>query len=118
VGQEIQEPEIGLAFRYGYGIREGFSKPVEHHKYAGLTARKQNNKVERFHNTFRERDKVMRGFKSPRTAGIMAEGFRTYYNFIRPHAALGGLTPAQRAGINLNLGTNPTLQLLMISNFK
>ena len=101
---------------YGYGIKEGFSKPVKHHKYTGLTARKQNNKVERFHNTFRERDKVMRGFKSPRTAETNAEAFRTYYNFLRPHTSLNRMTPAQKAGINLNLGTNPTLQLLMLSN--
>lgn len=116
---KVPKTVITDAYRgYGYGIREGFSKPVEHHRYAGLTAREQNNKIERFHNTFRERDKVMRGFKSPRTAGVMAEGFKTYYNFLRPHTSLGSLTPAQRAGIDLNLGTNPTLQLLMLSNSK
>lgn len=103
---------------YGYGIKEGFSKEVKHERYAGFTARTQNNKVERYHNTFRERDKVMRGFKSPETAKLMAEAFRTYYNFLRTHQALNGLTPSQMAGIDLNLGQNKMLGLLELANSK
>ncbi len=36
----------------------------------------------------------------------MLEWHRIYYNFIRPHMALDGKTPAQEAGLNLGLGDN------------
>ena len=32
------------------------------------------------------------------------DGFRIYYNFIRPHQSLNGKTPAQEANIDLKLG--------------
>jgi hypothetical protein len=33
------------------------------------------------------------------TAQTMMDGMRIYYNFIRPHTALDGKTPAQEANI-------------------
>ena len=34
--------------------------------------------------------------------GMLAlEGFQLYHNFVRPHEALGGDTPADRAGIKV-----------------
>lgn len=74
--------------------------------------RENNNVVERFHGTFRERDKVMRGFKSRVTAKQLSDGFRIYYNFIRGHMALDGLTPSEVANIDLNLNRNRWLSLL------
>ncbi len=68
-----------------------------------------NNEIERFHGTFRERDKVMRGFKGQEE--VFADGFRTYYNFVRKHQGLG-MTPAQASGIELNLERNKWLSLL------
>ena len=44
----------------------------------------------------RERFKVQRGWKSMKTP--IAEGQRIHYNFIKPHQALAGQTPAERAG--------------------
>ncbi|MBI4438824.1 hypothetical protein HY640_02745 [Candidatus Woesearchaeota archaeon] len=55
-----------------------------------------NNVIERFHESFRQRDKVMRGFNGNQKQ--YAENFRTYYNFIRKHQELK-TTPAKRAGI-------------------
>jgi putative transposase len=72
----------------------------------GLTARSNNNKVERLHNTLRERVKVMRGLHNEKTATIFNDGFKVYYNYIRPHQALQGKTPAEVAGIDLKLGKN------------
>lgn len=69
-----------------------------------------NNLIERFHSTFRERDKTMRGFKGKEQ--LFADGFRNYYNFIRSHQALNGLTPSQASGIELNLDRNRWLSLL------
>ncbi len=74
--------------------------------------RTNNNVIERFHSTFRERDKVMRGFKSEKTAKVLSEGFNTYYNFVRPHQSLNNLTPSQTAGIDLHLQRNKWLGLV------
>jgi len=77
---------------------------TEHVRLAGIAKRENNNMVERLHGTVRERDKVIRGLKKEESDII--EGLRIYYNFIRPHMALKGLTPAQVAGIDLQLGQN------------
>jgi transposase InsO family protein len=60
--------------------------------------------VERLHGTVRESDKVMRALKKEESD--ILEGLRIYYNFIRPHQALNGKTPAETANINLQLGQN------------
>jgi transposase-like protein len=71
-----------------------------------------NNVIERFHGTVRERDKVLRGLENEKTAKDFLEAFRTYYNFLRPHQALEGKTPAEKAGINLELDRNRWLSLI------
>lgn len=40
------------------------------------------------------------------------EGFRTYYNFIRPHMSLEGRTPAEASGLDLELEENRWLSLI------
>lgn len=60
-----------------------------------------NNRIERMNGTQRERFKVQRGWKSMQSA--IPEGNRIFYNYLRPHMALEGQTPAQVAGINLKL---------------
>jgi transposase-like protein len=70
----------------------------------GIQGRMNNNRMERYHGTFKERSKVMRAIKKPDSAFI--DGQRVYYNYIRPHSALGGKTPAEAAGITLGLAGN------------
>jgi hypothetical protein len=41
----------------------------------------------------------MKGLKDEPTARTIIDGFRIYYNFMRPHMALEGKTPAQKARI-------------------
>jgi hypothetical protein len=41
----------------------------------------------------------MRGLDDEQTAQTMMDGLRIYYNFMRPHMALDGKTPAQKARI-------------------
>jgi transposase-like protein len=84
----------------------------EHVVADGLTARSNNNKVERLHNTVRERVKTMRGLHSDKSAAVFNEGFKVYYNYIRPNQALGGKTPAEAAGVDLKLRENRWLGLV------
>lgn len=102
-------------FAYERAISKEFWK-YPRTKHLRLTSirdkRINNNIIERFHSTFRERDKVMRGFKAEHTAELLTEGFNTWYNFIRPHQALNGMTPSQVARIDLGLDRNRWLSLL------
>lgn len=77
-------------------------------KFVEMVAMKM---IERFYNTFRERDKTMRGFWNDKTSQEWSNGFRTYYNFIRPNMAMG-VTPAFASGIDLNMGQNKWLSLI------
>jgi hypothetical protein len=49
--------------------------------------------------TLRERVKVQRGWKTVKTP--LAEGNRIQYNFVKPHMAFNGKTPAQVAGLDV-----------------
>ncbi len=46
------------------------------------------------------------------TPSVFNDGFRTFYNHIRRHQDLRGLTPAQAAGVDLNLGRNRWMGLI------
>ncbi len=73
----------------------------KHLTYEGITARKNNNRIERFHGTLKDRTRVMRGLEYLKTTKTLADGFCVHYNFIRGHSSLNGQTPAQKAKINL-----------------
>ena len=51
----------------------------------------------------------MQGLKNPNSA--IVKGLQIYHNFIRPHEALGGETPAERAGIKIE-GKNKWLTII------
>lgn len=67
-----------------------------------------NNRIERLNGTLRERVKVQRGWKSSESQ--IGEGQRIHYNFVKPHQALEGQTPAQRAGIPIQNSWNELLK--------
>jgi hypothetical protein len=54
----------------------------------------------------------MRGLDDEQTAQTMMEGLRIYYNFMRPHMALDGRTPAQQARIADNSTPENWLSLI------
>jgi putative transposase len=62
-----------------------------------------NNILERLNGTFRERTNVVRSFNDALGAAEFAAGMQTYYNYIRPHMGINGMTPAQMANIPINL---------------
>lgn len=59
-----------------------------------------NNKVERMFGTLKERAKLTKHFNNDGGAELFANGFKTHYNFVRGHMALGGRTPAEAAGLS------------------
>jgi len=83
-----------------------------HIRLKNLETHPNNNLIERYHSTFRDFDKVRRGFKSDKTAQTVSDGFTTYYNFIKKHKGLNGLTPSQKADLDLQLERNRWLSLL------
>ncbi|MCL5068419.1 MAG: hypothetical protein M1368_08730 [Thaumarchaeota archaeon] len=48
----------------------------------------------------RDREKTMRSLKT--MGSPILSGYQLYHNFIRPHSALEGKTPAEVAGIKVN----------------
>lgn len=68
-----------------------------------------NNKMERLNGEIRDREKTMRGLKKKRT--VMLQGYQLYHNYIRPHEALDGKTPADLCGIDIQ-GKNKWITLI------
>ncbi|MGP8125425.1 MAG: DDE-type integrase/transposase/recombinase [Nitrososphaerales archaeon] len=98
-----------------------FTKPFKkefYHSYAPqakhirdirISGAVHNNKMERLNGELRDREKVMRGLKKVDTP--ILTGYQLYHNYIRPHEALGGETPADRAGIKVQ-GKNKWLTII------
>jgi len=70
--------------------------PVIH--LQGPLSKGLNNKMERMNRTIKSRTKTMAGLCNEASVTIFIEGFKAYYNFVRPHTALN-MTPAMMTGI-------------------
>ena len=53
--------------------------------------------MERLNGEICDREKTMRGLKKTDTA--IPKGYQLYHNYVRPHEALDGKTPADACGI-------------------
>jgi putative transposase len=84
-----------------------------HISHITLTGEHHNNKMERMNGEVRDREKVMRGLKKPDTP--ILTGYQIYHNFIRPHEALEGKTPADACGIDVQ-GENKWITLIQNAN--
>jgi len=91
-----------------YPIREA----PAHIANVGIRTHMGNHRVERLHNSMREREKVMRHLKKAHSAEKVFKGYRAYYNFVRTHMALENHTPAEIAAMPIQLGTNKWLDLI------
>jgi putative transposase len=100
---------------YREAVSKTFSN-IEHVAKCGINKpHANNNRIERLNGTLRERVKVQRGWKSGQTP--IAEGQRIHYNFVKPHMALDGKTPAQASEISMEL-ENKWLALIRKSKKK
>ncbi len=82
---------------------------TKHIRQIRLQGAIHNNKMERMNGEIRDREKTMRGLKRRRTP--ILSGYQLFHNFVRPHEALGGKTPAEACGIKVE-GNNKWLTLI------
>jgi len=86
---------------------------TQHIRLVSLTDKRTNNQgIERLNGTIRDRVKTMRGFDNEESAELMTDAFRNYYNFIKPHSSIQGITPALKAGIGVEMEGNRWMKLL------
>jgi transposase-like protein len=86
------------------------AKPFSRHvRDIRLNGEVHNNKMERLNGEVRDREKVMRGLKTVDTP--ILKGYQLFHNYIRPHEALNGETPADRCGIRVE-GENKWLTII------
>jgi putative transposase len=102
-------PSYHRAWKKFYSWRTTPTMKPEHIKEITLRGRIHNNKMERMNGELRDREKVMRGLKVVDTP--ILKGYQIYHNFVRPHQALKGRTPADMAGIKVQ-GENKWLTLI------
>jgi len=86
---------------YTDGVEIAWGADTKHIPSKGFVVPMNTNIIERFHGNLKARTKVMRGFKSIKTAKWILDGWLVHYNFFRPHETLKGKTPAERAGVTL-----------------
>jgi transposase-like protein len=86
-----------------------------HLRLKDFETKPNNNIVERLNGTFRERTKVMRSLPDQISANEFCAGMQVYYNYIRPHQGIEGLTPAQMANIPINLSGNRWMTMIELA---
>jgi putative transposase len=75
---------------------------VKHIQVQDFTDDISNNLIECFNKQFKAWYKTKNGFSSFNHANNLIYIFVFFFNFVRPHMALSGLTPAQVAGLELD----------------
>jgi len=121
VGEQVKIVSTDGLNAYPRVIRKTFNlkkqatrNPKIIHQIIKSDSGKFNYKIERFHNTLRERTKVMRGFHGCiSSAQTLMKGFEIYYNWIRNHQGIECLTPSQIACPNVQIeNKNGWLELI------
>jgi len=121
VGEQVKVISTDGLMSYPRVIRKTFNlkkqatkNPKIIHQIIKSDSGKFNYKIERFHNTLRERTKVMRGFHGCiSSAQTLMKGFEIYYNWIRNHQGIECLTPSQIACPNVTIqNKNGWLELI------
>ena len=79
--------------------RENKALAIQHVRHVRMSGDLNNNKMERFNGEVRDREKIVRGVKKPDSP--LLTGYQIYHNYVRPHMALEGKTPAEKAGIEV-----------------
>jgi putative transposase len=83
-------------------IKKYFPQAV-HVNLKHISVKPDTSFIERLNGTFKNRTKTMRGFQEFDACQKTLNMIVIHYNFLRPHTSLDGKTPAEEAGIGLNL---------------
>lgn len=100
------------AFNQEYYTKKGLR--VRNIRSVSVRKKGLNQKVERLNGTFRDREKIMRGMDHKESAQKTIDAFRIHYNFVREHSGIK-MTPAEKAGIKLDLGQNKIESLIKMA---
>lgn len=102
--KELGSPSSIVSDRYSaYNVPvKSIFNGVNHLKVDSFKADISNNLIESFHHQFKAWYKTKQGFNSFDSANNLISMFVFFFNFVRPHSSLNGLTPAQVAGLKLS----------------
>ena len=100
---------------YEEAIRKEFKNRTAHIKTQSIKNGFVNRPIERYHNEIRAVLKSSRGLGNTKSAQTISELLKIHHNFVKKHMGLDGKTPAQVAGIDLNLGDDPYLDLIKLA---
>lgn len=92
---------------YSKSSKRVFGKKTYHQRHIHLKRDMNNNKMEQFNGTFRDREVVFRGLKKSDTHLI--DGMKIYYNYTKKHIGLNGKTPAEHLTSKLKVSINGKL---------
>jgi transposase-like protein/rubredoxin len=98
------KPSAVVSDRYSaYNVPvKSIFKDVRHIRVQSFKDDISNNLIECFNKQFKAWYKTKQGFSSFSSANNLISMFVFFFNFVRPHSALNGSTPAQVAGLKLS----------------
>lgn len=94
-----KEPSNVITDKLASYLDVRYGKDTEHIQSKPFAVEDNTQMIERFHETLKQRTKVMRGLKNMESAHDFISGWLVHYNYLRPHTALNDKTPAEVAGI-------------------
>lgn len=102
--KELGQPLAIVSDRYAaYDVPvKSIFTGVKHIRVESFKDDISNNLIESFNHQFKAWYHTKQGFNSFLSANNLISTFVFFYNFVRPHSALNGLTPAQVAGLSLS----------------
>lgn len=88
---------------YMDGIYQAFKGNAEHIQSYPTAKENDTQRIERFHETLKDRTKVFKAFRDVETLIQFTDGWLVYYNYFKPHQSLGGKTPAEYAKVDYTI---------------
>ena len=95
-----KEPDKVVTDKLAAYLDVRYGEDTEHIQSRPFAVEDNTQMIERFHETLKQRTKVMRGLKNIESAHDFISGWLVHYNYLRPHMALDDKTPAEVAGID------------------
>ena len=95
-----KEPDKVITDKLASYLDVRYGKNTEHIRSRPFAVENNTQLIERFHETLKQRTKVMRGLKNIESAHDFISGWLVHYNYLRPHTTLNDKTPAEVAGID------------------